>query len=163
MNHAPFHKPKVLTPLVTVCLLALAMLTGCHAKRTSAGASLSSDKLDAPAGNYQPQTINSRPLSQYQFPYGKPNLHFNPEEKQISGFAGCNRYFGSYTITGDTLVFDHIASTKKACMEITFEQVYLEILSAKSYSWKTDDSILILTNSKNTIVFRKTEEEAPKY
>lgn len=159
MNHAPFHKPKVLITLVTACLLALTMLTGCHAKRTSSRVSLSSDTQDIPAGNYQPQTINSRPLSQYQFPYGKPNLHFNPSEKQISGFSGCNRYFGSYSISGDSLVFDHIASTKKACNGVTFEQEYLNWISAKSFNWKTEGNILTLTNGEDTLIFMKVKEE----
>ncbi|GAB4163471.1 MAG: hypothetical protein Fur0021_38610 [Candidatus Promineifilaceae bacterium] len=36
---------------------------------------------------------------------------------QVSGMAGCNRYFGSYEIDGETLTISPLGSTRMACAE----------------------------------------------
>lgn len=33
----------------------------------------------------------------------------------VAGTGGCNRFFGSYEVSGDTLTFSPLASTRKAC------------------------------------------------
>lgn len=40
----------------------------------------------------------------------------------VSGSAGCNRYSGSYTWTGDQLSFSPLASTKMACADDVMAQ-----------------------------------------
>ena len=35
----------------------------------------------------------------------------------LAGFAGCNRYFGTYTLTGTTLRFGPVGMTRMACSE----------------------------------------------
>ncbi len=40
----------------------------------------------------------------------------------VSGSAGCNRYSGSYTWTGDQLSFSALASTKMACADDVMAQ-----------------------------------------
>ena len=40
----------------------------------------------------------------------------------VAGSAGCNRYSGSYTWTGDQLSFSPLASTKMACADDVMEQ-----------------------------------------
>jgi heat shock protein HslJ len=34
---------------------------------------------------------------------------------KVSGTAGCNQYFGSYSLSGNTIAFGELGSTKKAC------------------------------------------------
>lgn len=161
MNH--FQMPEQnLAITVLAGLLTLALLSGCHSLTPSGRDRTLSVELVVPEGPYLPQSINNMPLTRYQFPYGKPNLRFNPSEMQISGFAGCNRYFGNYSMSGDTLIFDHIASTKKACKGVTFEQGYLKMISAQSYVWRTEGDTLILTSRENTIVFRRLKEDEPE-
>lgn len=49
---------------------------------------------------------------------GKPiSLRFEPKKQQVSGFGGCNRYFGTYSATQDTLTFGHLAMTKMFCQQ----------------------------------------------
>ncbi|REL37087.1 META domain-containing protein [Thalassotalea euphylliae] len=49
---------------------------------------------------------------------GKPvSLRFEPQKQQVSGFAGCNRYFGAYTIKQNALNFGHLAMTKMLCQQ----------------------------------------------
>jgi putative lipoprotein len=48
---------------------------------------------------------------------------------RVSGFAGCNRYSGSYLLSGDSLRLGAIASTKMACPDgEALERVVLGLL-----------------------------------
>ncbi len=50
-------------------------------------------------------------------------------EAVAAGFAGCNRYSGSYSIRGDSITFGPPVSTKMACAEgMDVEQSYLTTL-----------------------------------
>ena len=44
------------------------------------------------------------------------------EDATVSGSAGCNRYSGSYTWTGDQLSFSPLATTKMACADDVMAQ-----------------------------------------
>jgi|GEM_PF-1664575 len=44
-----------------------------------------------------------------------PTLTLTADGK-VSGFAGCNRFMGSYTLEGDTLKMGPLASTRMACL-----------------------------------------------
>jgi heat shock protein HslJ len=61
---------------------------------------------------------------------GRPaTLRFEGDSARAGGFAGCNRYSGSYTVRGDSLRFAPLAMTKMACAEgMTLEQRLAEAL-----------------------------------
>lgn len=44
----------------------------------------------------------------------RPNLTFSND--QVTGFSGCNRFFGGYTVSGRDLRFLQLGSTKMACI-----------------------------------------------
>ncbi|MBI4743176.1 MAG: META domain-containing protein [Betaproteobacteria bacterium] len=45
-----------------------------------------------------------------------PNLNLD-EDGTVHGFAGCNRFFGSFEIRADRLTFGSLALTKMACLD----------------------------------------------
>ncbi|MCD2442568.1 META domain-containing protein [Agromyces sp. SYSU K20354] len=45
---------------------------------------------------------------------GQPHLTFT-DDGSVSGSDGCNRLVGSWTLTGDTIATDSLATTRKAC------------------------------------------------
>ncbi len=51
------------------------------------------------------------------------------EAGKVSGFAGCNSFFGTYTQQGTNLNFSSMASTRKAC-EKTVMQAESKFLSS---------------------------------
>jgi heat shock protein HslJ len=51
------------------------------------------------------------------------------ETGRVSGFAGCNTFFGTYTQLGASLNFSSLASTRKAC-EKTIMQSEAKFLSS---------------------------------
>jgi heat shock protein HslJ len=46
-----------------------------------------------------------------------PHLLFDPATRRVSGFTGCNRLSGGYTVEGDRLTFGPMATTRMACPE----------------------------------------------
>jgi heat shock protein HslJ len=44
-------------------------------------------------------------------------MRFDADTSRVGGFSGCNRFGGSYTITGDSLRFGPIAMTRMACTQ----------------------------------------------
>lgn len=86
----------------------------------------------------------------------KLTISFDDKSNQVSGFAGCNTFFGSYSIKGDTIKFGAIGASKKFCQkEInTVESHFLNILN-KVNSFSVRDNNLILSEN-DTILLKAT-------
>ncbi|MDP1775643.1 MAG: META domain-containing protein, partial [Moraxellaceae bacterium] len=52
------------------------------------------------------------------------------DEERVYGTSGCNRYFGSYQLTGEGLSFGQIAGTLMACIDEKASQAEREFLPA---------------------------------
>jgi heat shock protein HslJ len=67
------------------------------------------------------------------------------DDTRASGFAGCNRYTGSYEIAADRLAFGLLAMTRMACAEtMDVEQQYLAALEkTRGYRNAGDDLVLV--------------------
>lgn len=58
-----------------------------------------------------------------------PSLRFNADSALVSGFGGCNRFAGGYTVEGQNLHFAPLAMTKMACTEgMDLEQHFADAL-----------------------------------
>lgn len=57
-------------------------------------------------------------------------------EDQVGGYAGCNQFTGSVTLSGDTVSFGPIASTRRMCADaMEQEDAFLQALeNAQRYS-----------------------------
>jgi heat shock protein HslJ len=82
---------------------------------------------------------------------GRPaTLRLDSKEGRASGFAGCNRFSGAYTLAGDRLSFGPILSTRMACERgMDLELAYLEAL-AKVASFAVSDGELALRGRDGT-------------
>ncbi|MFZ5430909.1 MAG: META domain-containing protein [Bacteroidota bacterium] len=87
------------------------------------------------------------------------SVRFSREERQISGYAGCNRFFGSYAIKSDTLIIGGLASTKMACRDMQIEDRLLSSLNNSLFKLQLIDDTLILTNPSDTLTFRRSATE----
>jgi heat shock protein HslJ len=65
-----------------------------------------------------------------------PTVMFSREGARISGFAGCNRFMGRCEFqAGNRLRFSQVAATKMACLDMTLETGFLQVLNtADSYN-----------------------------
>ena len=63
-------------------------------------------------GTYQINTLNYADVSSYNL-----SIAFDDDTKKVSGFSGCNRFFGSYTLNNDVLKFENLGTTKMLCSD----------------------------------------------
>ena len=77
---------------------------------------------------------------------GRPaTLRLDAAATRGSGFAGCNRYSGPYTLAADSLSFGALVSTKMSCQDgDALERTYLAMLAAVR-TWQATDSTLTLS------------------
>ena len=75
-------------------------------------------------------------------------------EGKVSGFSGCNRMIGSYTLEGETLTFNALGGTKMLCLEVAdFESHFLEYLQ-KTHSWKCKGGNLCLFDKDKKLIMK---------
>jgi len=91
----------------------------------------------------------------------QPHMLLDPEEKQATGFAGCNQFFGSYERDGSSLTFGPMGATRMACpdLETGLETSVFEALES-TRNWKKSDGELLLLDEDAVLArfsFHKTE------
>lgn len=60
-----------------------------------------------------------------------PTLQFEADTARAAGFAGCNRWFGTYTVEGRSLRFGAVGMTRMACSDgMALEQRFAAALEA---------------------------------
>jgi len=71
------------------------------------------------------------------------------QDGKVSAFTGCNNASGSYKVDGQTIAFDSVSVTYKACGpdEMAAEKAVLGVLAGQ-VKYRIDRSSLILTNAK---------------
>ncbi len=74
-------------------------------------------------------------------------LQLTLEAGGVAGFAGCNRFMGSYTLDGESLAFGPLAATMMACIDQgDQEQRFLAALQATA-TWRLEDGELVLLDA----------------
>jgi heat shock protein HslJ len=80
-----------------------------------------------------------------------PTIQFDENEKKLSGFAGCNNYFGSYDPESRQLDFSKMGMTRKMCPDMTVENAFVNNLRNVSY-YKIENKILSFYNANNEVL-----------
>jgi heat shock protein HslJ len=82
---------------------------------------------------------------------------------KVSGSAGCNRYSGAYTISGNSITFSSpLATTMMMCDAAVMDQenAYLKALGdAKTYAVKGDQLTLIGANNTSLAVYKAQSQD----
>ena len=87
----------------------------------------------------------------------QPFIYFN--DGKISGFLGCNDFFGSYTLSNNTIKINPVARTLKMCANITLEDRLNESFQFMKY-YKIESNILkIYDNNHNEIAVFKRDNK----
>lgn len=75
---------------------------------------------------------------------------------RANGYAGCNRFFGSYTLTGSALKFGLLGMTRMACPgSDTLETSYTKALAATTSQRLTKGKLELLAGSVVVARFEK--------
>ncbi|OOF25208.1 hypothetical protein BZJ19_09305 [Salinivibrio proteolyticus] len=87
---------------------------------------------------------------------GSPTLMVN-SDMVVSGYTGCNRYFGNAQIEDNRFRIDRMASTKMACSSqaMNMEQTVSHVLSDWSMASISND-MLSLSNEQHTLIFKNS-------
>ncbi|HYC52201.1 MAG TPA: META domain-containing protein [Gemmatimonadaceae bacterium] len=83
----------------------------------------------------------------------RATLVFDADSARVSGFAGCNRYFSTYTLDDDDpeLRFGPIGMTRMACSEgMDLERQPGEALS-QTTRYRVEDTRLILSDASSPV------------
>ncbi len=85
-----------------------------------------------------------------------PFVSFDAARKQVTGFAGCNNFFGSYERDGTSLKFGPIGSTRMSCpdLQMNLETEFFMALE-KTRAWRLKDDVLQLHDSEVLARFSK--------
>lgn len=82
-----------------------------------------------------------------------PTLKLTPADSRATGFAGCNRYFATYSLSGNSLKFESPGATKMFCAASdSLERAFLGMLPEVA-AYQLSDTVLTLT-TKNGLIAR---------
>ncbi len=80
-----------------------------------------------------------------------PTIKFDNVEKKISGFAGCNNFFGNYDPESGKLDFSKMGMTRKMCPDMSVENTFINLLRDTSY-YKIEDKKLSFYNANDEVL-----------
>lgn len=84
-----------------------------------------------------------------------PTINFKADAK-ISGNAGCNNYFGSFTLDGRTINASEIGSTRMICKEADeLEQAFLAFLGVEMRGIFNDGKLVISADGGHKMIFKQ--------
>ncbi len=98
--------------ILVIGLVAGLFVTGCQAT-----SSKSEETLNLAETAWLAEDIDGRGVIDKL----QSTLRFETTE-QVSGMAGCNRFFGSVTIESDAIAFGPLGATRMACPEAIMDQ-----------------------------------------
>lgn len=114
---------------------------------TDAGALSGSWNLQSVAGQDMAKLF---PMAEKQ-----PTIEFVTNDKMANGNLGCNSFRTTYVLSGSTISFGPILSTKIACPNLDGENLYSQLLSGES-TLNVDGSTLTLSKDGQVVLtFKK--------
>ena len=108
------------------------------------------------SGKWILKTLSGRSVSAADFARELPYMDFNPNEKRMSGYDGCNRTGGDYTIEGNTLKFGGLFSTKMACITRRGDE-FAAFLNSNTFAYTIANGELTLIGANGKAVFTATK------
>ncbi|QEC51776.1 META domain-containing protein [Anseongella ginsenosidimutans] len=92
----------------------------------------------------------------------EPTLLFEESGSKANGFAGCNQFFGTYSLSADSLSFSGLGSTKMFCEQSQeLEGQYLGRLSEVTHFVVSQNgsALTLLSNAVPVLEFKKGEAD----
>lgn len=82
-------------------------------------------------------------------------LNFNEGEQKVSGFAGCNQYFGNFSAANNSMKFSLLGSTKMFCDSMDAENKFMDALAQVNSFAIRDNTLYMLTDQQVVLEFKK--------
>ncbi|MUU79825.1 META domain-containing protein [Winogradskyella endarachnes] len=136
-------------------LLSLFMLLTTMSSCDSSKKAMENSKKmeDSLSGTYYITEVEDMDVSS-----NKITITFDIATNKVTGFAGCNSFFGNYTLEKSTLTFQNIGASKKFCAGTASktERQFLKALNSID-SFSISDN-LISFSAENSVVLKGTSE-----
>lgn len=87
----------------------------------------------------------------------KPTMEI-AEDGKIIGYAGCNSYRTSYTLTGNSITFKPAAATKMACPSLKGEGLFISLLSTPLQVSANEEKLSLYKEQVLVLEFTKNIE-----
>ena len=93
-----------------------------------------------------------------------PNFKINLNGLKISGFSGCNKFFGSLKIEENNLTFHQMGGTRMMCEDLTSENLFITTIpKVRAFAFK-NDNLQFLSKSDDVLMTLKSfEYTEPQY
>ena len=83
---------------------------------------------------------------------------FSDDLKKASGYAGCNRFYSFYELSGNTIAFKPVVATKMYCMDkMELEKKTFQTLSAV-HAFELENDVLILHDKSGAQLIKAVRE-----
>lgn len=82
-----------------------------------------------------------------------PTLRLDPAEHRAGGNTGCNHFGGGYELSGQSLRFSELVSTRRACTDPAMneqEAAYVRALD-ETRTWRVDGNTLVLSGASGVV------------
>ena len=95
---------------------------------------------DLAGGHWRPSSIGLESLA----PKTPVYVAFSDDGK-VTGFGGCNRFFGGYTVSGNSIKIGPLASTRKGCPDtLNLEIEFFKALQGAETFEQTDAALVLI-------------------
>lgn len=136
----------------SILLLCLLAISGCSVVRQK-GAPDNLKETKWVLVRMGQDTLNASDLGR-----SLPTLEFDTAGTRVFGNAGCNRYNGAVEISGDSIKFGPLMSTKMACEHLDLEQKFMGYMQAEGMSYALKKDKLTLSSDSGLLEFEPAGE-----
>jgi len=135
-------------------IISLALIIGI----TGCATTMSTPKSADLSGQWVIESIDDRPVTEKSPAY----IEFTPEGR-AGGNASCNRFTGSYVLSGSNLTFSKLASTKMMCPPALMDQETRFLAALESVAKvQLQDGLLLLQSGNDVTVIKASRREGTK-
>lgn len=140
--------------VITAILVVIAMVMGSTSCKSRQKLAVSPEKIrEVFSTPFTPISLNGKTIT--SDPESHLWIEVEPDSLRMAGYTGCNRFFGSARVTGDSLFTDHLGATKMACRDMENEQMLLNFFSNQHMAWSFEVGQLKLVSGSDTLLLEK--------
>ena len=137
---------------LTIFMSAVLLCCGNSRKTTGLEHSKTNLQLEGPTGTYRIVLLHDAKEIPEEL-----TISFDVNSKQVSGFAGCNNFTGTYNRAGSTISIGPLASTRRFCKRfMDLEQHYLASLETIDSFRLIDGNLELL--SKDMVLIKGRQD-----
>ncbi len=96
--------------------------------------------------------INGKNISEFTFK-NHPFIQIHLNDYRVSGHLGCNNFSGAVYFGREQIFFQHLLSTKMACLDADIESLFAKTISNKMFYYKIEGGKLTLENDSDKLIF----------